>query len=294
MLEVSEAWYKCTASTIGRGSAILNTVQKGNVKAKMGFLMEQWLHSMSLTVVLMTILGYMPTGSAPNVFSVQLQSLIDRESSYISALDLLRDAFWMPLTRRYLSSNGRQTGPVNHRRRFSLVGFMHLTQNSTGGVMRTLSSLFGYLPAIKTIHHCLLEELRVLHMLNASIAEVAALIRVRVLEEFEVYISQAANYSMALVGFENLCFVDDSFRRAVEECTLQAGGIDIRTLLRRPIDRVSQYISFFETVLTQCTEVQNMRHCYSDSNGVISERDTIEVNRCIETMEALVARISPW
>jgi hypothetical protein len=93
---------------------------------------------------------------------MQLQSLIDRESSYISAIDMVRDAFWMPLARRYLSSGGRQTGSVNHRRRFSLMGFMHVTPDPTRDIMRTLNGLFGYLPAIRTFHHCLLEELKVL------------------------------------------------------------------------------------------------------------------------------------
>jgi hypothetical protein len=70
--------------------------------------------------------------------------------------------------------------------------------------------------------------------------------------------------------------------------------MDIRALLRRPVDRVSQYISFFETVLTRCTDMCASYHDYNSTNNVLSERDTIEVNRCIETMESLIARITPW
>jgi hypothetical protein len=122
-------------------------------------------HSIYILIIgfLLMFTGYMSNGSPPNVFAVQLQNLINRESSYIQSLDQLRDAFWMPLARRYLSSNGRQESTLNHRRRFSLMGFMHVPQDpNREDVMRTLNGLFGYLPAIRTTHVCLLEELKVL------------------------------------------------------------------------------------------------------------------------------------
>lgn len=98
-----------------------------------------------------------------SLFNRQLGQLIDRDTAYIETIGVLCDAFWMPLARRYLSSNGRRGSVArDRRRRFSLVGLLHQPhQRSSDDIVQILNGLFSYLPAIRTVHSCLVEELKV-------------------------------------------------------------------------------------------------------------------------------------
>jgi hypothetical protein len=100
------------------------------------------------------------------LFSTQLQKLIDRETLYLKGLCQLRDAFWMPLARRYLggpmttSSQGQLRTP---RRRFSLLGLHGMPRYfACENIVQTLNGMFGYVPALYSMHDCLNEELQVL------------------------------------------------------------------------------------------------------------------------------------
>ncbi|RKP09048.1 hypothetical protein THASP1DRAFT_29155 [Thamnocephalis sphaerospora] len=239
------------------------------------------------------------------LFATQLQKLINRETAYIEALTRLRDAFWMPLARRYLGGRGNANNegrPYNPRRRFSLMGLLHMPRNlANEHIVQTLNGLFGYLPALTTLHMCLNEELKVFHALDSTVLEVASVIRVRIREEFDVYVSHVENYANALADFENLCLTDTKFRVAIEDCSANAGGLSLRTLLRRPIDHIWKYISFLETVLTRCTDSNTSQNSLSwhqrgEAGGQddLSEQDSAAVTRCIETVQALTTRMHPW
>lgn len=133
--------------------------------------------------------------------------------------------------------------------------------------------------------------------LNSGIAEVAQLLRARVIEEFSVYVTYVHHLAGALVAFENRCFIDDAFRSAVEECSAHAGDVDLRVLLRRPLDRISQYVSFLETVLTRCTTGGSQFNWASHSGNsmtALHDADVAAIRQCVESIDALQTRMRPW
>ncbi|KAI9595779.1 hypothetical protein BDF19DRAFT_47508 [Syncephalis fuscata] len=185
------------------------------------------------------------------------------EALYVRRLQTLRDQFYEPLKRRY--------GAVRRWITFNANGTGTRTER-----MNLLARIFGQVVVLLEFHDDFLGKLRTLDKLAlaTSVRAVVGLFQKR-LQGFEADVDYLRKYPAALTTFENLCFHDGRFRKAVKVCETEAGHVNIRAFLGTPKEQLRRYMHFMAKISELCP------------NDSFDKRDAVE---CHASLERLLER----
>ncbi|RKP26816.1 hypothetical protein SYNPS1DRAFT_27504 [Syncephalis pseudoplumigaleata] len=188
------------------------------------------------------------------------------EALYVRRLETLCDRFYEPLKRRY--------GAVRRWITFGSGGTGTRSER-----MRLLERIFGQVVVLLEFHRDFLSKLRTLDnlALATSVRAVVGLFQKR-RQGFEADVEYLHKYPAALTTFENLCFRDGRFRKAVRTCEVDAGHVNVRAFLGTPKEQLRRYTQFMARICELCPE---------DS---FDKPDAIE---CHATLEQMLERAAP-
>jgi hypothetical protein len=188
------------------------------------------------------------------------------EALYVRRLETLNERFYEPLKRRY--------GAVRRWITFGTGGTGTRTER-----MQLLERIFGQAVVLLEFHRDFLSKLRTLDnlALATSVRAVVGLFQKR-RQGFEADVEYLNKYPLALTTFENLCFRDGRFRKAIKTCEIDAGHINVRAFLGTPKEQLRRYAQFMAKISELCPK---------DS---LDKPDVIE---CHATLEKMLERVIP-